>query len=201
MARIRNDESHAANKESILREAARAFRVQGYDKTKMEDIAERLELSKASIYYYFPTKEDLLYQVCEGAVGNALDQMTEIQAQSGSDIDKLHSLILNHFNAFAANADAFSVFIQELWKRNDVRARAIRRKQRKFQDGIEKLVASAQASGEFRDTNPTLVTFAILGMCHWAYQWMPSSKLSPEEIAADFTDLLANGLLAKRCSE
>jgi AcrR family transcriptional regulator len=197
MGRVRNDEWYAANKDAILQEAARMFRVQGYDKTRMDDIADKLGLSKASIYYYFPTKEDLLLQVCESAVGTALEQMSALESESMTDIEKLHRLILNHFNAFAANADAFSVFIQELWKRNDSRARSIRRKQRKFQDGIEALVKGAQASGDFRGNNATLITFAILGMCHWAYQWMPTSKLSPQEIADGFTDLLAHGLIAK----
>lgn len=196
MARTRNEQWYAANKDAILQKAARLFRTHGYDKTTMDDIAVALQLSKASIYYYFPTKDDLLYQVCENAVGQALEQMSAIQAHATSDIDKLHQLMLNHFQAFAAHADAFTVFIQELWKRDDERSRSIRRKQRKFQEGIEALVASAQGSGNFRSGNPTLVTFAILGMCHWAYQWMPHSKLSPEEIASGFTDLLANGLLA-----
>jgi AcrR family transcriptional regulator len=195
LARTRNEEWYAANKDAILQKAALLFRTHGYDKTTMDDIAGELQLTKASIYYYFPTKDDLLYQVCENAVGQALEQMSEIQAHDTSDIEKLHQLILNHFKAFAAHADAFSVFIQELWKRDDERSRSIRRKQRMFQEGIEALVASAQSSGNFRGSNPALVTFAILGMCHWAYQWMPHSKLSPEEIASGFTDLLANGLL------
>lgn len=196
MARTRNEQWYAANKEAILQSAARLFRMHGYDKTTVDDIAVELELSKASIYYYFPTKDDLLYQVCENAVGDALEQMSAIQNTGMTDIEKLHQLMLNHFKAFAAHADAFSVFIQELWKRDDERSRSIRRKQRKFQEGVEALVASAQASGQFRSGNPALITFAILGMCHWAYQWMPASNLSPEAIAGGFTDLLANGLLA-----
>lgn len=52
-------------KEKILQAAVDSFSQTGYDRTKMEDIAKRLGLSKGTIYLYFKSKEDLFVAICE----------------------------------------------------------------------------------------------------------------------------------------
>ena len=52
-------------KEKIIQSAIESFSQTGYDRTKMEDIAKRLGLSKGTIYLYFKSKEDLLVAICE----------------------------------------------------------------------------------------------------------------------------------------
>lgn len=52
-------------KEKIIQSAIESFSQTGYDRTKMEDIARRLGLSKGTIYLYFKSKEDLFVAICE----------------------------------------------------------------------------------------------------------------------------------------
>lgn len=49
----------------IIRAAMESFAQTGYDKTKMDDIARRLNLSKGTLYLYFKSKEDLFLAICE----------------------------------------------------------------------------------------------------------------------------------------
>ena len=62
MARPRGSDG-AQTRERILAVAQELFTRQGYDKTSLRDIAERLEISKAALYYYFPRKEDILLEL------------------------------------------------------------------------------------------------------------------------------------------
>jgi AcrR family transcriptional regulator len=55
----------AGIKEKIIQAAIESFAQTGYDRTKMEDIAKRLSLSKGTIYLYFKSKEDLFLAICE----------------------------------------------------------------------------------------------------------------------------------------
>jgi AcrR family transcriptional regulator len=55
----------AGVKEKILQAAIDSFSQTGYDRTKMEDIAKRLGLSKGTLYLYFKSKEDLFVAICE----------------------------------------------------------------------------------------------------------------------------------------
>ena len=52
-------------REKIIQAAIESFSQTGYDRTKMEDIAKRLGLSKGTIYLYFEGKEDLFIAICE----------------------------------------------------------------------------------------------------------------------------------------
>lgn len=52
-------------KEKIIQAAIESFSQSGYDRTKMEDIAKRLGLSKGTLYLYFKSKEDLFVAICE----------------------------------------------------------------------------------------------------------------------------------------
>jgi AcrR family transcriptional regulator len=52
-------------KEKIILAAIESFAQTGFDRTKMEDIAKRLGLSKGTIYLYFASKEDLFLAICE----------------------------------------------------------------------------------------------------------------------------------------
>ncbi len=52
-------------KEKIIQAAIESFAQTGYHRTKMEDIAKRLGLSKGTIYLYFKSKEDLFVAICE----------------------------------------------------------------------------------------------------------------------------------------
>ena len=55
----------AEAKEKIVQAAIESFAQTGFDRTKMEDIAKRLGLSKGTIYLYFKSKEDLFLAICE----------------------------------------------------------------------------------------------------------------------------------------
>jgi AcrR family transcriptional regulator len=52
-----------ATRERILEVALELFNERGYDKTSLREIAERLGITKAALYYYFERKEDILLEL------------------------------------------------------------------------------------------------------------------------------------------
>src|ERR1700753_60244 len=62
MARPRGSDG-AQTRERILEVAQDLFTDQGYEKTSLRDIAERLQITKAALYYYFQRKEDILVEL------------------------------------------------------------------------------------------------------------------------------------------
>lgn len=65
----------AAKREAILDTAARVFMELGYERTSMSEIAARLGGSKATLYGYFPSKEDLFFEVMQHKVGAEVQPM------------------------------------------------------------------------------------------------------------------------------
>lgn len=52
-------------KERIIQSAIECFSKYGLDRTRMDDIALKADLSKGKLYLYFKSKEDLFYVICE----------------------------------------------------------------------------------------------------------------------------------------
>ena len=71
-------------REQIQKVAIELFTEQGYDKTSLREIAERLEVSKAALYYHFKSKEEILRSITEAIVGavTELIEWGESQARS-----------------------------------------------------------------------------------------------------------------------
>jgi AcrR family transcriptional regulator len=71
-------------KERIQQVAMELFTEQGYDKTSLREIAERLEVSKAALYYHFKSKEEILLSITEALIGavNELLEWGESQPRS-----------------------------------------------------------------------------------------------------------------------
>lgn len=93
-------EQRELKKDALLRQAAYAFRTNGYHGTSLADIAESLGISKPTLYYYVKNKQDLLYEchlaaseqalesVCTDSSLNALDRV----CQTGLPPEKWSSL-------------------------------------------------------------------------------------------------------------
>jgi AcrR family transcriptional regulator len=71
-------------KERIQQIAIELFTKQGYDKTSLREIAERMEVSKAALYYHFKSKEEILRSITEALAGavNELIEWGESQPRS-----------------------------------------------------------------------------------------------------------------------
>jgi AcrR family transcriptional regulator len=80
-------------RKKIIHAAIESFAQTGFDRTKMEDIAKRLGLSKGTIYLYFNSKEDLFLAICEHYLKVMRDQ------QHSAIFSKKEDLVLDseHF--------------------------------------------------------------------------------------------------------
>jgi AcrR family transcriptional regulator len=75
--RIRTDESDGSDaRAQIQRVAIELFTEEGYDKTSLREIAEKLGVTKAALYYHFPTKDDIISSLIEQRIA-AVDALLE----------------------------------------------------------------------------------------------------------------------------
>lgn len=79
----------------IVKAARFLFQTQEYDKTTMQDVMTYLGIAKGTIYYYFPSKEELLEAVIEDIVDESVNHMQSMVEQaSGNALDKLQVLVM-----------------------------------------------------------------------------------------------------------
>jgi AcrR family transcriptional regulator len=172
------------------------FREYGYQATKLDDVARSLGITKAAVYYYFPTKADLLIESCGAVVDVGLEQIRELEGNVGlTASERLERFFAQHLTALAENVEAWTVFFEDVRISQEMRAKSLRATQRKFGECLERIVADGMRTGEFRAMDSELVTNGILGMCNWAYRWIERDHAPTENVIKTFSTLILGGLV------
>ncbi len=87
------------------------FAEQGYEKTSLREIAERLDVTKAALYYHFKTKEEILVSIFEGLV-RPMEDLIEWGREQPHTLETKQEIIRRYSDALAAAAPLFR-FMQE----------------------------------------------------------------------------------------
>ncbi len=105
-ARDRSLTLHVDTRQRIQSVALELFAEQGYDKTSLREIAERLGVTKAALYYHFKSKEDIVTSLVEDFFGQ-IDGLIEWgRTQPGTPASRAE--VLSRY--FAIVADGMDVF-------------------------------------------------------------------------------------------
>lgn len=91
--------------------ALELFAEQGYEKTSLREIAERLDVTKAALYYHFKTKEDILISVFQD-LSRPLDELTEWGRQQPRTVETKREVLRRYSRALAGAAPLYR-FVQE----------------------------------------------------------------------------------------
>jgi AcrR family transcriptional regulator len=153
----------------VLDVAATVFAEKGYAGASTRDIAERLGIRQASLYYYFPSKEAALAAICELGVKDFIANLERIIAEPLPAADKLRAAIANHLAPLRTHPDAdyVCVFLRHRHELPNGSRQTVAALAHTYQDLIERLFADGIASGQLRaDLDPHLATLALLGLCN-----------------------------------
>jgi AcrR family transcriptional regulator len=178
----------------ILKSAAAAFRRRGYHGASMGEIADALQMTKGSLYYYFRNKEEILYFCHDYSLDILLDLLKDVQADGHPPDEKLRRLIVAfvHMIIDELHGTALTMDLQAL------SPRALRRiiaKRDRFDRGIRRVLEEGMEAGVFARADPKLRAFAILGAVNWIPRWFdPRGRATSEEIAQSFAEYLLSGL-------
>ena len=185
-------------KQKIIDTAASLFHRKGYVSTTLDDVARELGISKAALYHYVESKDELLSIIYTQAFENVFKDTHEISGMDLPPDEKLRRIIRNHINnIIIKDLSMFSVFFSEESQLPEKDFRKIREEKKKYTRIVEKIVEAGISQGMFKNADPKLQAYAILGMCNWIYKWYKPQKTpyTPEQIADHFIALLQNGYL------
>jgi AcrR family transcriptional regulator len=182
--------------DEIIRVAALCFGEMGYRATTLDTIAARAGLSKVTLYHHVSSKEDLLCRVFERTIESLRSGLRRIVAAPVPVDEKLRRIVRYQVTLLATHRPFLAVFFSEEGGLPPPMARRVAREKRAWDRTIEGVVREGIGRGVVRGLDPTLLVFAIDGMCNWLAKWYrPDGRCSPEEIADTFVDLLEHGYL------
>jgi AcrR family transcriptional regulator len=181
-------------REAVLRAAVQLFLEQGYHRVTLNEVAERLNITKPALYNYFRGKDEILFE-CWSMGAELVDSViTEINAGGGSGIARLRKLVRAYAALMATDFGASLVRfdLRDLTERNAAVARAAKKR---IDATFRRYLADGIADGSVRPCDPKLAAFAIAGALNWIGHWYRrDGALSPDDIADEFTVRLTEGL-------
>ncbi|HWC08091.1 MAG TPA: TetR/AcrR family transcriptional regulator [Solirubrobacterales bacterium] len=185
MGRRKQDEEPGLSRETILAEAARLFKRNGYRKTRLEELAQVLGVTRPAIYYHFKAKQDLL-------VAMYMDSMASLDRIAAGDeadeglppVEQFWRRIEAHAFYIASYPVQAGIFFEEEEELPEGVHTEVRRMLVAYTDRLVELYSAAQASGDAPEGDPRVAVSAILGGAIWTYRWYPGSDWDDPRAAA-----------------
>lgn len=181
--------------QAVYAAAARVLCELGYEKASIRDIAEASDMTGAGLYYYFKSKEELLFIILDGYMDKLLQGMEELARQSADPEQRLRAFIRFQVDLYCRDIHRSKLIIHDENCLSGERYQIIKDKQRQYL-GYWK-TALADYSRRTGKPIPFLSAHAMLltGMCNWIYQWYdPEGELKPESLADLIYERFTHGL-------
>jgi len=184
-------------REAVLQTAAQLFLEKSYARTSMNDVAQRLEITKPALYHYFRNKEQILLECYRLGSGMIEEILNDIAAHCGTGLEKVAAFIYSYANVMTVNFGRCVMRLDD----GDLSTGAlaeVRAYKRKIDRRLRAFIQEGISDGSIAAADPKLSAFAIAGALNWICIWYePEGPLSPEEIATQFARTLTQGLAAR----
>lgn len=181
--------------QAFIEAATTLFAEQGYHGTSISDLAKRLGLTTASMYYYVDGKQDLLFRVLQAGMADFLPALERIYESDMQPAEKLRQAVANHVDFVLDNPVAVAVFLRERRflpppQRAEYAARTDRYDYL-FSDIIRKVIDA----GQLESSDATLLRVNVLGMINWMVEWYrPDGRLSKSQVRSFMLELASHML-------
>lgn len=183
---------YSAKRRAVIRSAAGAFRRRGYHNTSMVLIAKSLGLSKAALYYYVKSKEEILYE-CHIMVYGAMDEAVKsVRGHGAYGLEKLKLL----YGAFAAllTRDGLALLADVDSLKGEFQKTVLDRRGQ-IERAVTRIVVQGMKDGSIKKADPKVTVFFFMGALNWLNVWYePSGRLSGEMITETFVEQMSFGI-------
>ena len=184
------DELHEAKRRALLREAASAFTRKGFHAASLDDIAQKLGVTKAALYHYFPSKHALLRECFARALEVSFIALEQAQRQGRTGREKLQLTLRLYLKEMIDELSCCVVLTEEHALLPDDYAE-LKEQRDRFEIALRDLIRAGIADGSIVPCDPKLTVFTILGAVHWVSKWFnQGGAWSPEAVSTALTDLL-----------
>ncbi|MEO5598202.1 MAG: TetR/AcrR family transcriptional regulator [Novosphingobium sp.] len=189
--------AHLTDRNAVVKAAAVLFDRRGYVETTMQDIADRLKISKPTLYRHAKSKSDILQLIINHWIDQS-DQALRDAANLPDVGERIPFIVRQWTHNAVTNSAHLKVFLSS---EQDMPPKAVRRYREwsgKVYGLFRDMIAEGQSQGLYRaEADPTVAAFAILGFILLLPRWLSSSgRMSPAQVAEEYLKNWACGLQA-----
>ena len=182
-------------KDRMLKAAAHCFNEKGYSGTSLKDVANRLGLTDAALYYYVRNKEELVYLCYLRAADVGREAMQEAIASGSSGLGKIRRYLRNHVEAMVGDEGPVAI-MSEIPSLKPAHRDTVLALSRKHSTAFEALIEEGIADGSVSPCNVRMTGNAIMGSINWIPKWFHGDAAVAGQIVREFPEILSAGIAA-----
>lgn len=179
-------------KKLVAHAAARLFSHQTYLATSMDEIAVAAKVSKGGMYYYFPTKADVLFHIVDRVLDDLMDGLTtDLRAQPDRHA-RLRALIARHVAYYKGHLNEVRTLLNDRRCLSGKLAEQVAAKEQAYFDIASGVISEWLGAS---DNRRAPATFALFGVLNWIPGWYrPGGSATIESLTDLVYDLFTGGM-------
>ena len=181
--------------EHILDHATEVFCSKGYEGASMRDLSRATGMSLAGLYYYFESKERLLFLIQKHTFTTILEKLKARLADISDPEQRIRVFIQNHLDYFVSNQPGLKVLSHEddsLKNGLSAEIAAIKREYYRICLGLMDDLRRERGL----DFNARTAVMSLFGMINWIYTWYyPRVDGNAEALAEQMGNIVLNGIM------
>jgi len=178
-------------RQQLLDAAARLFRERGYHVTSMRDIAREVGMLSGSIYYHFPSKEEMLLAVYEEGLRHIAERVDRAVAEPLPAWERLEAGCAAHLEAMLELSDYTQVMIRVLPPEGGKVAQRLLELRDQHEARFRQLIDALELPDA---ADRRYLRLLLMGALNWSHVWYHPGGDSPATIAHRMIDLLRRNL-------
>jgi AcrR family transcriptional regulator len=183
--------------------ASRLFIQKGFAGTSMSDIAEAVKITKAGLYHFVDSKEELLFTISQFGMDRLDEQVIAPAAAIADPLERLEAILKAHVQnagrASREDGNPLTIVVDEPGGLTPEHRKVIEGRKRAYLDLLRGTLGELEVQGRLTEgVDVTAAAFAAIGAIMWIGRWWrPDGRLSLEETAEQVAAVLLNGVLRR----
>ena len=188
-------------REAVLQTAVEMFIEKGYRQTSLDDVAQKLKITKPALYYYFHNKEEIYLECYRRGIAMTQQSLDRIHSHQGNGLEKVAGFIQTYTVIIAKDFGRFLVRQDDRELSEQAQAE-VRAEKRKIDQSLRSFIQEGVDDGSIRPCNVRLASFSLAGAVHSLANWFePGGSLTAEQVGAEFAQTLTQGLANRRSAK
>ncbi len=176
-----------AKLQHILRHSAQIFAEHGFEGTSIRDISRATGVSLSGLYYYFESKQKLLYLIQNTSFTIIVERLQSRLKQVHEPEARLRTLVQNHIEYFLSHPNEMKVLSHDEEALEPPYREEVAAIKRRYYALAREIFDGLDADAQAREFNPRVAVLSLFGMMNWVYKWH-NPKVDPS--AVELTDTI-----------
>lgn len=197
-AEVEPGSKSARTRERLLDAAAAVLSRKGFAGTRLSDIAEQARVQAPAIYYYYPSREDLIEEVMyagAAAMRSHLVDALDALPPSTTPADRISVAVETHLRHELEISDYSKAIVRNANQLPEPVSRRALVEVAAYNEIWRRLVADLQAAGQLRsDVDPAVGRMMVLGALNWAVEWWQPERGPIDEVIRTAQSMVLHAL-------